>query len=301
MTASFYNNKAGMIGVDFHHAQFLSTAPSELATGHKEESWPYLAVVKCSWWGGDDGKRTPKLTADREKMIRDGFTVGKVPHIPMPGPLHPYEAVELASIIADSKTTPLLKMPTVTSAGDPLSVCAIGPVGANLNCQEGGDLKLTGVVFCECSVVTSPSLKDLIFRIFDDYIKKWLIGKIIDVIDIILKWRKIPALPRAIVKWLMKKLVPKLVELMEDLAKWLWDQAEKKAKEPPKELPKKKEPPKQKEDPEEKEKKRRQEEIKEWKEQERRERWRREKPEEKDKWRSVVPWPYDDIPPPWYP
>ncbi|APR87638.1 hypothetical protein A7982_12987 [Minicystis rosea] len=299
MTASFYNNKAGMVGIDFHHAQLLSTALSELAKGHRKDDWPYLVVVKCSWFGGDEGKRTPNVTADAEKMIRDGFVIGKVPHVPMPGPLHPYEAVELASIISASKTTPLLKMSTVTSSSDPLSVCAIGPVGANLNCQEGGDLKLTGIVFCECSVVTSPSLKDLIFRIFDDYIKKWLIDKIIDIIDLILKWRKVPKLPRAIIKWLLKKLVPKLVDLMEDLAKWLWDKAEAKAREP-KKLPPKEEPQKPREDPKEKERKEQEKQIEKWKEQERQERWDR----EKDKWKHWPAWPYapwvPGKPPPWY-
>ena len=293
MSASFYNNKAGMIGVDFHHAQLLSTALSELTKGHRTDDWPYLATVRCDWVGGDEAKRTPHVTADTVKMIRDGFTIGKVPHVPMPGPLHPYESVEVISIINGSKTTPLLKMATVTSAGDPLAVCAIGPVGANLNCQEGGDLKLTGVVICECSVVTSPSLKDLVFRIFDDYIKKWLIDKIIDIIDLILKSRKIPGIPRAIIKWLLKKIVPKLVDLMEDLAKWLWDKAEAKAREPTKELP-----PKQ--DPRDKERKEQGKQVETWKEQERRERWAR----EKDRWKYLPVWPNRLLdpadPPPWY-
>jgi hypothetical protein len=230
MTASFYNNKAVMAGIDSHHVQTLPTNSSELVTGHREEDAPYLVGVIHSWYGGDDKKRTPNVTADGEKMIRDGFSVGLVPHQFLTAAIHPYELVEQAKIIKDSKTTPFIKMETVTSSGDPLSVCAVGPIGANLNCQEGGEMKLTGVVICPCSVVTSPSIKDLIFRIFDDHLKKWLIDKIIEIIDIILKKRGIPSIPRAIIKWLLRKIVPPIVDWMEDLAKWVWDQTESKSK-----------------------------------------------------------------------
>jgi hypothetical protein len=249
-SANFYNDSAVMRGIDFHHAQIV-TGPMDLIKpkGTTQEDWPYYVQVSASSSGGDDSKRTPKLTADGLKMIRDGFTVGNVPHVPAPGPFHPSQAAEWAQIIGDSKTTPLLKMATVTSAGDPLSVCAVAALGFNLNCQDGG-MKLTGIVKCVCSVQTTPQAKDLLFRIFDDFFKKMLIKWLTKLFDTLLTLRKVPWPVRPVLVWVFKQVVAKAVDWMEQLLKWLWDEAQKNANEPPKQDPALPQPDPPPEDPE---------------------------------------------------
>ena len=294
-SANFYNNSAMMIGVDLHHAQLPPTSLSEIATGHRQDDWPYLVLVSHSWFGGDDGKRTPKVTADGLKMIRDGFTIGKVPHVtPV---LHPYEVVVNAQIVLDSKTTPLLKMASVTSAGDPLAVCAIVSVGANLNCQDGG-MKLTGIVACTCSVKTSPQLKDFLFRIFDDYFKKMLNKWLTGLFELLLKSRGVPWPVRPILVWVFKKVIAKVVDWLEGLTKWLWDQAEKQAKEPSKLPEPKKEEPKLPEPKKEPKQKTPEDLVREKRDKEE----RREQARRKQQWEHERPswYPEGLDPPPWF-
>jgi len=241
MTANFYKNSANMHGIDMHHAYILPPlSPSEVAKGHLMTPWPFLVQVKLSDPGGDEAKRTPTVTADGEMMIRDGFVHHKVTHFtPVPF-LHPYQnSVETPKIEASSTTTPLLKSASVSSGGDLLSVCGLGWVGANLNCQEEG-VKVTGVVFCVCSVQTSPQAKDLIFRLFDDFFKKMLVDWVTGTLDKLLEGRRIPSPVRSVVKWLAEKAVKQFLDWLEILAKWSLD----KATEPPKLPPPEEEPPK---------------------------------------------------------
>src|SRR4051812_38179925 len=99
MSANFYINSGKMIGIDFHHFQAVPTSVKELATGHRVEVWPYVVSATNSDPGGDEDKRTQTITADGEKMIRDGFEIFAVNHQFVPGPAHPYEFVEQAKIV----------------------------------------------------------------------------------------------------------------------------------------------------------------------------------------------------------
>ena len=231
MSANFKNNTATMSGIDLHTVKFLPPmSPKEIVTGHAVEDWPHAASIGFASPAGDEGKRTSKLTADKAKMIREGFTIGKVSHVPMLGPFHPAEAVQLAKIIKNSKTKVFMTIMSVTSEGDPLAICLKGPVGIDLNCNSDDSLMPTGMVLCLCSVETQPTVKDFVFRTFDEFIKKWLAKKIISLIDQIvkaLKPRFVPdfawKVPRAIAKWIAKKVVPKAIDRAEDVAKRHWD------------------------------------------------------------------------------
>jgi hypothetical protein len=72
----------------------------------------------------------------------------------------------------------------------------------------------------------------------------WLTG----LIDKLLTARKVPSPVRAIVKWLVEKVLTQLVNWLELLAKWAWDKAAEPPKLPPPEesprLPPPEEPPK---------------------------------------------------------
>jgi hypothetical protein len=229
MPANFYNDSARMFGVDMHHAYLIPLSPGELSKGHLMVPWPYVVHVTLSDSNGDEAKRTSTVTADGERMIRDGFVNHRVIHFTA-GPFHPYQnTTENPKIEADSTSTPLLKAPTVTSGGDPLSVCGVWSMGANLNCQEDG-AKATGIVVCVCSVQTSPQAKDLIFRLFDDFFKKMLVDWLVSTLDKLLEARKFPSPVRAVIKWLAEKALKKFVDMLEDLSKWAWDRAA----EPPK-------------------------------------------------------------------
>ncbi|WP_437931703.1 hypothetical protein WMF37_21405 [Sorangium sp. So ce291] len=229
MPANFYNNKAAMVGMDRHPARFLTGTAKDYIGGEKKP-WYYFVAVPFWWPGGADEKRTSTVTADGEKMIRDPFTVGAVPHVPAPAPFHPLQALTNGSIVKDSKSRPFLSTTRVTSQGDPLATCILGPVGADMNCQEvdgGKPEALTGLVISGCTVMTQPTVKDFVFRIFDEFIKEWLAEKIVSLLDLVLKYFKIGAIPRAIVSWVAKKVVPKLINWAEDVAKNVWDQIER--------------------------------------------------------------------------
>ncbi|WP_438011034.1 hypothetical protein WME89_21630 [Sorangium sp. So ce321] len=228
MPANFYNNKAAMVGVDRHPARVV-LAQIDIVFGRKLP-WIYAVAVPFWWPGGDEGKRTSTVTADGEKMIRETFFISKVPHVPAPGPFHPTQALTNASIIKNSKTRPFLAASRVTSEGEPLAICLAGPVGFDMNCQEvdgGKPEALNGLVISGCTVMTQPTVKDFVFRIFDEFIKEWLAEKVVSLLDLVLKYFKIGAIPRAIVSWVAKKVVPKLIDWAEDVAKDVWDQIER--------------------------------------------------------------------------
>jgi hypothetical protein len=234
-SANFYNNGSWMIGVDLHHAWVPPTSISEAVTGHRVEDIPHVVGSKHSWKNGDPTKRAHTVTACGEKMIRDGFTFSKVPHVTVI--LWPYELVELAKITASGKSEPFVKIATVTSMGDPLVVCAIVSVGFNLNCWDEGT-KLSGLVGSPISVKTKAQLKDVLFRIFDDFFKKGLVKWLTKLVDKLLEARKIPWPIRPILVWLAQKLIAQLVELAEWVLKQLWDLAEEQTKDPDPVFPK---------------------------------------------------------------
>ena len=232
MKASFYKSTAFMVGVDLHHAQTIFIeSPSEAVKGHTLAPYPYGVHGAHCFDCKDEKKRTETVSAEACDMILDGFVITKVLHIPLPLPIfHPYELVEAGKIKDASSSTPFLKMATVTSEGGPLSVCGAGPIGGNLNCQEEGT-KLTGIVYCPCSVVTRPQLRALLFRFFDDFKKQYLEG-LLDLVDWLLEKKlKIPDRPRAIVKWLLRKIVTKLVDWLEKLLREFLEEQERKERE----------------------------------------------------------------------
>lgn len=232
MPANFMNDTAVMSGTDIHKATFVS--PTSPVSG-VEFSWPYSVTVVFSSSDGDDGKRTGTVTADGSKMIREGFSIANVPHVPMMGPLHPLkEPTQAAKLVKDSFTRPFLTIMSVTSQGDPLAICMKGAEGYNNDCNFEGTPVPTGKVLCVCSVRTQPTGKDIVFRIFDEYIKKWLAEKIVSLVDIVMKALKpkvvpeiIWKIPRAIVSWIAKKVVPKLIDKAERAAKRAIDRGDR--------------------------------------------------------------------------
>src|SRR5690349_3913369 len=235
MSANFLNNTAAVAGTDLHMAKLLSPKLSELLTGAAFDYYPYGVAVIYSWPGGDDSKRTSTVTADGSKMIREGFSIAKVPHAPMPGPLHPAgEPIQMAKVIKDSSSKPFLTVMSVKSEGDPLALCMKGAAGFNLDCNVESSMWPTGAVICVCSVQTQPTVKDFVFRVFDEFIKKWLADKIVELMDLVMKRLKpkvVPEIvwkvPRAIVGWVAKKVVPKLIDMAEEAAKRALDKADR--------------------------------------------------------------------------
>lgn len=235
MSANFLNNKAVVAGTDLHMAKLLSPKLSDLLTGAPFDYYPYGVAVIYSWPGGDDSKRTSTVTADGSKMIREGFEISKVPHVPMAGPLHPAgEAIQMAQVIKDSTSKPFLTVMSVKSEGDPLALCMKGAAGFNLDCNAESSMWPTGAVICVCSVQTQPTVKDFVFRVFDEFIKKWLADKIVELMDQVMKRLKpkvVPEIvwkiPRAIVRWVAKKVVPKLIDKAEEAAKKALDKADR--------------------------------------------------------------------------
>ncbi|WP_437311232.1 hypothetical protein [Sorangium sp. So ce388] len=173
-------------------------------------------------------ERLPPLATDPPDISRVAPWSGV--SVTAAGPFHPLQTLTNGSIVKDSKSRPFLSTTRVTSEGDPLATCILGPVGADMNCQEvagGKPEALTGIVISGCTVMTQPTVKDFVFRIFDEFIKEWLAEKIVSLLDLVLKYFKIGAIPRAIVSWVAKKVVPKLIDWAEDVAKNVWDQIER--------------------------------------------------------------------------
>jgi hypothetical protein len=174
----------------------------------------------------DPLKVAATVTADGKCMIRDGFTIHDVDHnFIFLAPPHPYEWIEQRKIIKESQSTPFLTRKSVTSCGDPLAVCSVGAVGANLNCHDSG-MVLSGAVFCTCTVVTKAQLAAIIERILDD-IEKIIVRLLPTIIELLgRKYKRLAAVPRAVVEWIAKKVVPAVFWVAKQVGKAIAERVE---------------------------------------------------------------------------
>lgn len=225
MSANFYHVLATMRGVDRHHFQMLSPNPADAPKGARVDGWMYYVSANHAA-SNDPGKVAETVTADGKCMIREGFTIHNVDHTFFPvAPPHPYEFIEQRKIIKSSESTPFLTRASVTSYGDPLAVCSVRAIGANLNCHDSG-MVLSGVVYCACSVVTKAQIVAIVERIFDD-LKKLIaemLPKLLELLALRYKW--INLLPRALVDWVTETAVPWVLDQIKEKAKDLARRAE---------------------------------------------------------------------------
>lgn len=163
MTACFYNASGRMIGMDVH--EFMALFPLDplplpsIGLYFVTASFDRLAAT---FW-----KRPRTLTSDGQPMIKGGFDMYLVPHIPLTSvapipflPLHPLGIITNAKIIGDAGSKAQLQAHSVTYNDDPLATCILFCVGLNVNCQLLGASAPTGGVFNPNSVITQPTVGD---------------------------------------------------------------------------------------------------------------------------------------------
>jgi hypothetical protein len=148
---------------------------------HKNVPMVVFASV-FQFWPRDWTKDTETVMADGWDMIQDGFSLFLVPHIPtIPDPK---VAVLALLATAGSSSKPFLAKQTVSGEGTPLACCVDGPLGWNANCWDMGIKSVpSGMVICPTTVVTTPTLGDLVAALIGlvmNNVASLLGGKILD-------------------------------------------------------------------------------------------------------------------------
>ena len=150
MSANFYNNRGIMVGPDIHPWSALP------------QIW--IATTLFDNLGATWSKRTTKVTSDAQKMLKGGFTVYAVPHIPTNAPVPPAPpaiALALAAVVLGASTKAHMKAHSVRAEGGALATCLWSAFGLNANCCFPIAMPF-GVVTNVNSVQTSPSLGDYV-------------------------------------------------------------------------------------------------------------------------------------------
>ncbi|MEZ4443450.1 MAG: hypothetical protein R3B72_30545 [Polyangiaceae bacterium] len=194
-----------MAGIDFHVYLMLGPNPAIPIPSPKH---PHAATVSYTFPGS---KHAVKLTANGHEMLREGFAVYLVPHVPLPVPLpHPLEAGWLVAIIGTSKSSPAFSRGTVLNAGSPLACCVAGSVGFASNC--GG----FGTILNSTTVVTTPSASDLARGAVNAGLNAFVSGLFGGLLPL-------PPMLAHYVKFLFDNTVKKWV--ISPLVKWVSDEA----------------------------------------------------------------------------
>lgn len=211
MSACFHTTSGVMLGLDYHVYWMLG--PNGVPVPLPKH--PHQATATFEILGQ---KHAVRLTADSDRMLREGFAVEHcVAHFPVPiPPMHPAaEGPWLAVIILTSKSGPAFSRSTVTNAGSPLACCVASSTGYSSNC--GGIGAVTNMV----SVVTTPSAGDIaagVTKVGINAIVGGLFGGLTDLGPII----------GHVAKWVfdhtLKKLLNPLIEWMSDEAEEVVDE-----------------------------------------------------------------------------
>ncbi len=159
MSVCFYNTKGWMVGIDVHMFQ-MAVPPDPLPV--TMPFFPHAVGVKLSWGFCSEKSKLKNVTSDGAPMLQKGHKLKMVPHVFVPCALpHPLEAVQIAAVIASSKTTCVMGVESVTGGGAPLATCLIGFWGLNVDCSSPVDIP-SGNVFNGNTVRTSPSAADYV-------------------------------------------------------------------------------------------------------------------------------------------
>ncbi len=157
MSVCFYNTKGWMVGIDVHMFQ-MAVPPDPLPV--TMPFFPHAVGVKLSWGFCSEKSKLKNVTSDGAPMLQKGHKLKMVPHIGL-GPPHPVEPLQLAAVIASSKTTCVMGVESVTGAGEPLATCLYDSIGANVNCFSPVDVP-SGFVHNGNTVHTTPSAADYV-------------------------------------------------------------------------------------------------------------------------------------------
>ena len=155
MSVNFLNTNAYMIGIDAH--TFCPAVPP----GAQIPAWPHIVGMKFS---GPSiyTSLTTKTKSETHAMVKEGWSLVAVPHIPLPAPPGPKELQEYLILVVTSGSEPVLAIGSVTGEGVSLTVCVSGCVGWNLNCGPFESDMITGAVLCFSTVQTTPTLSDFV-------------------------------------------------------------------------------------------------------------------------------------------
>lgn len=196
MSACFYDNGGIMEGIDAH--TYYTIGP--LGVPVPVLFTPHLAGAPFLHPAATWDKRTPTVLAEGRKMIKRGFKIRLVPHLPVTMlPPHGAELGQVALVIAKSTSTAYLGVASVTGEGGPLATCVGWAVGVNGNCGPG-----IGAVYNPSSVITSPTASD-----YAGAVAAWCVALALGPV-----WKKIPT---SILRWAIKKyLGPKIDKLVRD-------------------------------------------------------------------------------------
>jgi hypothetical protein len=155
MTASFKNKSGVMTGLDAHR---YFVGPFPLAPPPAVPIiWLHVVAAPFTWVDTNGGWCNT-VTSEGWNMVKGGYCLYLVPHVPLPIACPPPSSLEVAQlimVIAISTSKAYLSVGTVTGEGAPLACCLAEPIGVNMNCNG------IGVVFNSNSVVTSPSYGDM--------------------------------------------------------------------------------------------------------------------------------------------
>jgi hypothetical protein len=231
MTVNFLDKSAFMAGLDLH------TYCPAVPPGAEIPAWPYLVGARFSalstWW-----KLTEKSTSQSNPMVRDGWSLRLVPHVPVPAPPGPKQALEYLGIVVTSGSEPLLTVASVTGEGSPLAVCLDGCAAWNMNCGPFESDMLTGFVLCFNSVKTTPSLSDVVGAIAKGIagtivapLVGYIVGKKFDGLGIVVKEIEKPLskyfkkaydkIAKPLVEFLARQIASAVFGALASAAQWL--------------------------------------------------------------------------------
>ena len=222
MSVCFYNTKGWMVGIDVHMFQ-MAVPPDPLPV--TMPFFPHAVGVKLSWGFCSEKSKLKNVTSDGAPMLQKGHKLKMVPHIGLGLP-HPVEAIQIAAVIASSKTTCVMGVAGVTGGGEPLATCLYDSIGANVNCFSPVDVP-SGVVHNGNTVHTTPSAADWVNAGID-----LALGALEKAIEMclpkgssVLKWfkkytelKKKEKLAEQVVKYLLKQ-IDKTLPMPSDMEK----------------------------------------------------------------------------------
>lgn len=211
MSVRFYNTTGWMVGLDMHMFQ-AAVPPDPLPV--PLPLFPHVTVVKLSWGIASEKSKLANVTSDAAPMLQKGHRLKMTPHVFVPCALpHPAEALQIALVVLNAKTTCVMGVVSVTGGGEGLATCLAGWWGLNVDCSSPVDVP-TGHVFNGNTVRTTPALADYVNAGIDV-----ALAPLMTLLETVL-----PKGSKAL-KWLKKyKEIKKKAKVAEQIFKYLFKQ-----------------------------------------------------------------------------